>query len=157
MLRVEQEPNPESRVFDDDERDDDIGEGLDEAELARLVAGFQQSSLYPVVALAAATGARRNELLAFHWRDFDVEKKTLRIERAWEQTKKFGLRLKPPKTKRDFRTIEIDAAAVAILLKEKERHQRIAAGIPDSASVDLSLVKLLATALMFPGVPEALS
>jgi hypothetical protein len=34
--------------------------------------------------------------LALRWTDFDAEKKTLRIERAWEQTKKFGLRLKPP-------------------------------------------------------------
>jgi integrase len=41
---------------------------------------------------------RRNELLALRWTDLDEEKKTLRIERAWEQTDKFGLRLKPPKT-----------------------------------------------------------
>jgi integrase len=156
MLRVEQVPNPEARVFDDEEHEtDDIGEGLDEAELARLIAGFEPSSLFPVVALAAATGARRNELLALRWTDLNVEKRTLRIERAWEQTKKFGLRLKPPKTKRGFRTIEIDAAVVAVLIKEKERHQRIAAGIPDGTSVDLSLVKLPATALMFPTVPEA--
>jgi len=42
---------------------DDIGEGLDEAQLAALVNGFKRSVLYPIIALAAATGARRNELL----------------------------------------------------------------------------------------------
>jgi hypothetical protein len=89
------------------------------------------SSHYPVVALAAASGARRNELLALRWSDLDEEKQTLRIERAWEQTKKFGLRLKPPKTKRGLRTISLDAATVAMLLAEKERHLRIKAGIPD--------------------------
>jgi integrase len=162
MARVEQVPNPTPKVFDDEgqvlddeQQVDDIGEGLDEAELARLIAGFEPSSLYPVVALAAATGARRNELLALRWTDLDAEKKTLRIRRAWEQTKKFGLRLKPPKTKRGLRTIDLDDATVAMLLKEMERHQRIAAGIPDSAvGVDLGLVRLPARALMFPATPE---
>jgi integrase len=85
MTRVEQVPNPDGQVLDNEEVDDntdDIGEGLDETELATLIAGFGSSSLYPVVVLAAATGARRNELLALRWSDIDVEKKTLRIERA---------------------------------------------------------------------------
>jgi integrase len=54
MLRVEQVPSPESQILD--EESDDIGEGLDEAEVAYLIAGFHSSSLYPIVALAAATG-----------------------------------------------------------------------------------------------------
>jgi integrase len=106
------------------------------------------------VVLAAGTGMRRNELLALRWTDLDTEKKTLRIERAWEQTKKYGLRLKPPKTRRGLRTIGIDDALIALLLKEKERHQRIKASIPDGVVVDLSLMKLPANALMFPAVPE---
>jgi integrase len=155
MLRVEQVPNPEPQVLDEEEREtDDIGEGLDETELATLIAGFQASSLYPVVVPAAATGARRSELLALRWTDLDGEKKTLRIERAWEQTEKFGLRLKTPKTKRGLRTIEIDQAAVDLLLKEKEKHQRIMAGVPDGVDVDLSLIKLPANALMFPALPD---
>jgi integrase len=156
MARVEQVPNPEGQPFDDDEReDDDIGEGLDEAELASLIAGFLTSNLYPVAALAASTGARRNELLALRWTDLDTDKKTLRIERAWEQTKKFGLKLKPPKTKRGRRTIELDDASFAILISQRDHHLRIMAGIPDGASVDLSLIKLPPAALMFPAIPEA--
>ncbi|MBR1212052.1 site-specific integrase [Bradyrhizobium sp. JYMT SZCCT0180] len=158
MFRVEQVPNPEERLSDDDpaeDADDDIGEGLDEAQLAALIAGFKPSSLFPVVALAAASGARRNELLALRWTDLDPDKKTLRIERAWEQTKKFGLRLKPPKTKRGLRTIELDDGTIKILLAERERYQRFQAGIPDGAAdVDLSLIRLPARALMFPGAPE---
>jgi integrase len=95
MLRVEQIPNPEGQVLDDEELEaDDIGEGLDETELTTLIAGFSTSSLYPVIMAAAANGARRNELLALRWTDLDADKKTLRIERPWEPTKKFGLRLK---------------------------------------------------------------
>jgi integrase len=157
MARVEQVPNPDGQVSGEitDEADDDIGEGLDEAELATLVAGFRPSTLFPVVALAAASGARRNELLALRWSDLSTEKKTLRIERAWEQTKKFGLRLKPPKTKRGLRTISLDDATIKTLLAERERHQRIQAGIPDGAEVDLSLIRLPPGALMFPAVPES--
>jgi integrase len=155
MLRVEQVPNAEVAVDDgEDQETDAIGEGLSETELAALVAGFKPSSLYPVVALAAACGARRNELLALRWTDLDLDKKTLRIERAWEQTKKFGLRLKPPKTKRGFRTIDVDDATIAVLLAEREKLQRLVAGIPAGASVDLALVRLPAAALMFSAVPE---
>lgn len=152
MLRVEQVPNPDAQMFTDES--DDIGDGLDEAELAFLIAGFQSSAIYPIVVAAAATGARRNELLALRWTDLDIDRKTLRIERAWEQTKKFGLRLKPPKTKRGLRTIELDDETIGLLRGQKELLQRIAAGIPDGASVDLSLVKLPPTALIFPAIPK---
>ena len=39
-------------------------------------------------------------------------------------------------------------------MKEKERHQRLVAGVPDGADVDLSLVRLPAGALIFPAQPE---
>ena len=82
----------------------DHGLALSEPELNALVIGFRPlASLYPIVALDAAMGTRRNEVLAFRWADFDPEKKTIRIERAIEVTKKFGIRYKPPKTWRGLR------------------------------------------------------
>jgi len=157
MAKVEQVPsvNLQPENAEEAEVDSTIGEGLSETELSSLVDGFKSTSSHAIVALAAATGARRNELLALRWTDLDVEKKTLRIERALEQTKKFGIRVKSPKTKRGFRTIDLDQSAVDLLLKEKARLQRIMAGVPDGADVDLSLVKLPANALIFPATPEA--
>jgi integrase len=151
MIRVEQVPNPEAKTAEELEAND-IGEGLTEVELTKLIAGFETSTVYPVIVLAAATGMRRNELLALRWADLDVDKKTVKVERAWEQTKKFGLRLKPPKSKRGFRTIDLDDATIAVLLRQKEHHLRLAANIPDGAAVDLSLVRLPPTALMFPAI-----
>jgi integrase len=159
MLRVEQIPSVAPTpvvVAEDGDADgdrDDIGEGLTDAELASLIQGFRTSTIYPIVALAAATGARRNELLALRWPDLDIEKKTLRIERAWEPTKKFGLRLKPPKTARGLRTIDLYDATISMLVKLREMHQRLSAGIPDGAEVDLSLIRLPTGALMFPNPP----
>jgi integrase len=160
MLRVEQvpsvKPSPIEAVsdLDADAERDDIGEGLTEAELAALISGFKSSSIFPIVVLAASTGARRNEILALRWSDLDTEKKTIRIERAWEPTKKFGLRLKPPKTARGLRTIDLDDATVSLLTGLGETHQRLSAGIPDGADVDLSLIRLPAAALIFPNPPE---
>jgi integrase len=144
MRRVEQVPSP---------GESDHGIALDEMDLAAVVAGFKPSSMYPIVALDAATGARRNEILAFRWSDLDVGKKALRVERALEVTKKFGVRYKAPKTKRGLRTISLDDGTLALLLAEREKHLRIRAGVPDGAAVDLSLIKLPDDALMFPNVP----
>jgi integrase len=53
--------------------------------------------LYMLAALALATGARRNELLALRWQDVDVDAGRLRIETALEQTRAHGIRIKAPK------------------------------------------------------------
>jgi integrase len=79
----------------------------------------------------------------------------LRIERAVEQTSEYGLAIKEPKTKRGKRTITIDDDLIALLCTERAKIQRIHAGLPDGAEVDLSLVKLPEDALMFPGPTPA--
>jgi integrase len=131
----------------------DHGIALDADQLRTLVHGFKQSVLFPIVAVAAFTGARRGEILALRWEDFDPNAKTLRIERAVEETIEHGLQIKGPKTERGKRTIEIDSDLVALLVAERDRYLRMVAGVPDGAAVDLSLVKLPADALMFPCPP----
>ena len=90
--------------------------------------------------------------------------KTLRIERALEQvgmrtierleqTKEYRITLKEPKTARGKRTFTIDDDLLRLLVAEREKHQRFLAGVPDGASVDLSLVKLPEDAMMFPAQP----
>jgi integrase len=122
---------------------------LDADELRRLIDGFRGSPLFAIVATAALTGARRGEILALRWADLDLANRTLRIERAIEKTRE-GLAIKPPKTKRGNRTIMIDDDLVALLSAERQKHLRIMAGVPETAPVDLSLVKLPSAALMFP-------
>jgi integrase len=140
-------------VVSEDDADDLVGEGLTEDQLRSLVSGFKDSVLYPIVVLAASTGMRRNELLALRWSDVDFEGRTIRVERALEQTAKFGVRVKPPKTARGRRTIGINVPTVAILIAERERHLRLHAGIPDGAEVKLDLIRLPSKALLFPNPP----
>lgn len=141
MARVEQVPCP---------GESNHGLVLDADALRKLIDGFRVSVLFPIVATAALTGARRNEILALWWTDFDPTNKTLRIERALEETKEAGLSFKPPKTKRGTRTITIDDDLVALLTAEREKYLRIMAGVPETTTVDLSLVRLPEGALIFP-------
>jgi integrase len=132
----------------------DHGLALSEPDLKSLVTGFREvPSLYPIVALTAAIGARRNEVLAFRWADFDPEKKTIRIERAIEETKKFGIRFKVPKTWRGLRTVALDGGSVSLLLQLRETHLRLRAGVPDGVEVDFGLIRLPDDALIFPNPP----
>jgi len=147
MLSITRTPSP---------GESDHGIALDDSQLVKLVQGFKGSALFPIVSTAAFTGARRNEILALRWSDLDVEKKRLRIERALEETKVHGVRIKGPKKESNKRTITIDDDLLALLVSERDKHLRIKAGIPDGVAVDLSLVKLPEGALMFPN-PSALA
>jgi integrase len=143
-MRVEKVPSP---------GESDHGTVLDADELRKLVEGFRGSVMFPMVAVAAFTGARRGEILALRWSDLDVEAKTLRIERSVEHVYRHPLTLKGPKTERGKRTITIDDDLIALLLAERDKHLRIKAGVPEGVTVDLSLVRLPADALMFPNPP----
>jgi integrase len=144
IARAEKVPSPEEA---------DHGMVLDADQLRTLLDGFKNSVLFPLVATLAFTGCRRNEALALRWTDLDVANKTLRIERAVEETEEFGLSFKGPKTERGKRTITIDDDLIALLVKEKEKYLRLIAGVPDGIAVNLSLVKLPDDALMFPVTP----
>ena len=65
-------------------------------------------------------------------------------------TKKHGLQFKAPKSERGKRTIILDDTLVALLLKVRESYQRLVAGAPDGAEVDLSLVRIPDDWLIFP-------
>jgi len=142
--------SPIARVEAPSPGDSDVGQALEQAQLSKLLDGFRGSSIALIVTLAAHTGARRGEILALRWCDFDAKARTLRIERALEETKAHGLRFKAPKSKRGFRTIEIDKGLSAVLVKHREKHQRIVAGVPDGAKANFSLIKLPDDALIFP-------
>jgi integrase len=139
----------------------DHGQVLDKEQITALVQSFKGSTIYPIVAVAAFTGARRNEVLGLRWFDLDPVARTLRIERSLDETKgKPGegpvRRLKEPKRSSHKRTIQIDDALVRLLLSVREQHLRIVAGIPDGVAVDLSLIKLPEGALMFPSLRREL-
>jgi integrase len=122
--------------------DSEVGKALEHKEILKLVEGFRESTLFDFTFIMAFTGMRRGEALALRWSDFNPTAKTLKIDQALEYTAKFGLRFKPPKSKRGKRTIILDDTLVALLLRMREPYQRLVAGAPDGSGVDLSLVRI---------------
>lgn len=66
--------NPADRAEAPSPNDSEVGQVLETEQLKTLVQGFRKSTLYPIVAVAAFTGARRNEILALQWSDLDSAK-----------------------------------------------------------------------------------
>ena len=94
-----------------------IGEGrVDE-----LLAKMRGRALYCKLVVALFTGIRRGELLGMQWRDLDLDGKTLRIERALEETRS-GVRLKLPKTLAGRRTISMPEIVINAL-RDHRREQ----------------------------------
>ena len=92
-------------------------------EIADALDKMKGHSLYPIVALAIGTGARRGEIAALRWSDFDLDAATVRIERSLEQTQE-GLRIKSPKTAAGRRTVSLPAFAVKAVRDHRRQQQR---------------------------------
>lgn len=129
------------------------GRALTQAELERILGAFKGEPLFPLVALAAGTGARINELLALEWGAVDWAARTLRIDAALKPTSA-GLDRGVPKTERSRRTIRLDDGLASLLSGERdrqEREQRMIRGIAEGVTTLRSL--LPEKALMFPASP----
>jgi integrase len=106
-------------------------------EIALILDKLRGRPIYPIVALALATGARRGELLALRWSDVDLEHARLRIERSIEQTVANGLVFKSPKTKHGRRSITLPVSAIAELRShwKAQQEERLRIGL-GKAGVD---------------------
>ncbi len=117
---------------------------LTEGQIAGVLDKLAGHPLYPIVAVAIGTGARRGEIAALTWADIDLDVKTMTIRRSLEETRAHGIRVKAPKTKAGTRTISLPAVAVDALrehrIKTLELRMALGAGAPrDDAPVFATL------------------
>jgi len=105
-----------------------------------LLERLRGHDLYMLAALALATGARRNELLALRWSDVDLDAGQMRIEQALEQANGV-VRTKAPKTRAGRRTLTLPPAMVAELRAHwrAQQEQRMALGLGRSPADGLVL------------------
>jgi integrase len=108
-------------------------------EVYAVLTKLRGRSIYPIAALALATGLRRGELLALRWKDLDFDRGVLRVEQALEQTKRNGIAFKSPKTKHGRRAISLPPSAVSELRAhwKAQQEQRLALGTGKSSPEDL--------------------
>lgn len=122
---------------------------LDRDQLTQLLDGVKSrvSKVLPhsLVLLALDSGARRGELLALRWSDIDLDQRTLRIDRAVDDTKTYGVTIKDaPKNDASRRTVTISKSTVDVLRAERKRQDADAAKLGKSLPGD---------ALVFPRSP----
>jgi integrase len=103
----------------------------------RVLDSLTDKSLRMIALLLLMTGLRRNEALALHWRDVDLDAAKLKVVHAFEHHTKEGLRLKAPKTRRSRRTVTLPSAFVTELRAHKRAQQelRLALGIGGRATL----------------------
>ena len=84
---------------------------LNAGDIRRLQSDLGDNAIYPIVALAIATGMRRGELLALRWQDIDLDGAEVKVTRSLEQNKD-GLCFKTPKSKHGRRVISLPKTTV---------------------------------------------
>jgi integrase len=103
-----------------------------EGELAGFLDVASTHRLYPALHLAAHTGMRRGEIAGLKWLDLDTRANRLSIRRTLQcvggTATEFG-----PKTRTSRRTVELDAATVALLQRWRQKldTDALPAGIDD--------------------------
>lgn len=107
---------------------------LNAGQMAAVLEKLKGDALYPIVALALASGMRRGELLALRWQDLDFDQMTARVDRSLEETKS-GLRFKAPKTRHGRRLISLPASTIETMRAhwkaQAETRLAIGAGRPE--------------------------
>ncbi len=121
---------------------------LDAEQTKTVVERLRGRTMYPKAIASLFTGVRRGELLAVRWTDIDLDGKQITINKAVEETKAGGLRIKTPKTKNGIRTIPLPDIVVEALREHRQRQLEI--------RLVLGAGKLPADALVFPKLDGSL-
>jgi integrase len=109
-----------------------------------LVAALRNWRYGTVAMVALFTGLRLGEVLALRWSAIDLDRKVLRVVEALEQTKAFGIRFKPPKTKAGKREVTLPDILTETLREHRKAQLEL--------RLQLGLGKLPDDALLFATV-----
>jgi integrase len=95
-------------------------------ELQQLRNACRGDWTFPFIEVAAATGARRGEMLALEWSDIDWLNSTVHVSKSLEQTAA-GLRIKRPKNgkARKFRVGQSAIAALRFQQDHQAEHRKL--------------------------------
>jgi integrase len=81
------------------------------------------SRLEVPIVTSALTGLRRGELLALKWSNVDSERQSIFVSESLEQTRRFGLRFKQPKSRSSRHWIPISDELASILQAHREKQK----------------------------------
>ena len=109
---------------------------LDAAQARRYMAAFDLTPIGAAIATAIGSGLRLGELVALRWKNVELERGTLRVERSLERVAidtqkgvRYGIRFKEPKSRQSRRTVPLPPFVVQRLRKHRlEQAERFLAG-----------------------------
>jgi integrase len=109
-----------------------------------LVAELPRWRHSTVAMVALFTGMRLGEVLALRWSCVDLDRQVIKVREALEQTGRFGVRFKSPKSKAGTRNITLPDVLVAALREHRKtalelRLQLGAGRLPDDALLFASI------------------
>ena len=100
-------------------------------EARAVVTKLAEHPIYAKAMLALFAGLRRSEILALKWSHVDLDRKTLRVIEALEETAE-GLRFKAPKSRAGKREVTVPDIVVAVLRdqwkRQSEQRMKLGAG-----------------------------
>jgi integrase len=94
--------------------------------------------------IALLGGLRLGEVLALRWSNVDLDRKVLRVVEALEETRVFGIRFKPPKSRAGKRDITLPDILVEALHEHRKAQLEL--------RLQLGLGKLPPDALLFASI-----
>ena len=94
---------------------------MTEDEIKAFLAAARETDYFPLFHVFLYTGARRSEVLALRWSDFDPQYSKLSITRSLHRLHDGNIIFQPTKTAAGKRTIDLDPMTVEVLQQHKEK------------------------------------
>lgn len=94
-------------------------EGLTAEQIGTFIEAAKGDRLYALYLLAIDAGLRQGELLGLNWKDVDLDRGTVRVNKALEEVGG-ELTIKSPKTKSSERTVIVSTATVEALVVHRK-------------------------------------
>jgi integrase len=148
-----------SKALKDAAKNDLVSRNVCKEQAAPKIEGIEQAIVRDVPALVAKLGGwrygtaamvalfgglRLGEALALRWSNVDLDRKVLRVAEALEQTKRFGVRFKPPKSKAGKRDVTMPDILVEALREHRKAQLEL--------RLQLGVGKLPDDALLFASI-----
>jgi integrase len=87
---------------------------FDESQVSQMLVAAKDTSLEPILYLAATTGVRQMELLGLKWLDLDWIKHTIKVESQLSRPEEGKAQFTSPKTKYGRRTIALGSRVIEV-------------------------------------------